>query len=165
MTTDRIARLEQRLQQLEDQAALYQLLSAMGPVTDTGTPQDIAALYTSDGEYRTDVPGSVPAAGRQAVAALFDTPMHRTATSQGSGHTFGFPRLWLHGDRAEGICHSVLYLRRDEGWMVARVAANHFIFERSADGWRVKRRWNRLLGSDEARRLFSEAPFITESGA
>lgn len=158
MDKERIEQLERRLQHLEDHLELNQLLSAFGPVTDTGSPDDISQFYTEDGEYNTDVPGSVPAQGREAIAALFDTPMHKQATSGGSGHTVGFPHLTVRGDEAEGICYTILFLNLDQGWMVARVAANHLWFERTPGGWQIKKRMNRLLGSDEARGLFSEAP-------
>src|SRR5690349_19009180 len=46
---DRLAALEARVQMLEDQLAVQQLLNRWGPAVDTGDSAAAAALWTEDG--------------------------------------------------------------------------------------------------------------------
>ena len=50
-TEQRLAALEAKLHALEDQVALYQLMSAYGPLVDSGDAEATAAMWTEDGVY------------------------------------------------------------------------------------------------------------------
>ncbi len=47
----RLAALETRLHELEDQVALYQLMSAYGPLVDSGDAEATSNLWVEDGIY------------------------------------------------------------------------------------------------------------------
>ena len=47
----RLAALEAKVHDLEDQVALYQLMSAYGPLVDSGDADATAGLWTEDGVY------------------------------------------------------------------------------------------------------------------
>jgi hypothetical protein len=67
MTEERLARLEQRLQRLEDELAITRLIASYGPLVDAGEADAVAGLWTEDGTY--DVEGW-SMTGREDIRAL-----------------------------------------------------------------------------------------------
>jgi hypothetical protein len=161
---ERLQRVEARLHELEDQVALYQLMSAYGPLVDSGDAEAVSQLWTEDGVYDwgaggtpdPDAPVKEGAAGaafsRAAIADMVRGPFHQEIIHGGSGHVIGLPHIVLDGDRATAISYSRLYRHDGENFRVWRVGANRWEFLRTPDGWRVTNRVNRVLnGSAEAR--------------
>jgi hypothetical protein len=165
-TDKRLAALETRLKDLEDQVALYQLMSAYGPLVDSGDAEATAALWVEDGVYdwgggpkpADGAPVKEGAAGaaysRSAVADMVRGPYHQEIIHGGAGHVIGLPHIVLNGDTAVATSYSRLYRRDGDNFRVWRVGANRWEFVRTPDGWRVKKRVNRVLnGGEEPRQL------------
>jgi SnoaL-like domain len=170
-TEQRLAALEAKLHALEDQVALYQLMSAYGPLVDSGDAEATAALWTEDGVYdwgggpsstpNAPAPGTPvkegPAGAAYSQAAIADMvrgPYHQEIIQTGAGHVIGLPHLKIDGDTAVGTSYSRLYRRDGDNFRTWRVGANRWEFVRTPDGWRVKQRINRVLNGDaEAREL------------
>jgi hypothetical protein len=162
----RLAALEAKVRGLEDQVALYQLMSAYGPLVDSGDAEATAALWTEDGVYdwgggpkpAKDAPVKEGAAGaaysQAAIADMVRGPYHQDIINTGAGHVIGLPHLRIDGDTAVGTSYSRLYRRDGDNFRTWRVGANRWEFVRTPDGWRVKQRINRVLNGDtEAREL------------
>ena len=158
----RLAALEGRVNELEDQVALYQLMSAYGPLVDSGDAEATAALWTEDGVY--DWGGGAQSAAKEgpagaaysqaAIADMVRGPYHQEIIQTGAGHVIGLPHLRIDGDTAVGTSYSRLYRRDGDNFRTWRVGANRWEFVRTPDGWRVKQRINRVLNGDaEAREL------------
>ena len=162
----RLAALEAKVRELEDQVALYQLMSAYGPLVDSGDAEATAALWTEDGVYDwgggpAPAPGTPvkegPAGAAYSQAAIADMvrgPYHQEIIQGGAGHVIGLPHLKIDGDTAVGTSSSRLYRSDGDNFRTWRVGANRWEFVRTPDGWRVKQRINRVLNGDaEARAL------------
>jgi hypothetical protein len=158
----RLAALEAKVRELEDQVALYQLMSAYGPLVDSGDAAATAALWTEDGVYdwgggpqSSAKEGPAGAAySRAAIADMVRGPYHQEIIQTGAGHVIGLPHLRIDGDTAVGTSYSRLYRSDGDNFRTWRVGANRWEFIRTADGWRVKQRINRVLNGDaEARAL------------
>jgi hypothetical protein len=168
---DRLRRLEARTARLEDQVQLYQLMSRYGPLVDSGDAEGAASLWTEDGVYDWGG-GSTPSAdgpasegqvnkgaagaafGRAAVADMVRGAYHQRIIAEGAGHVIGLPHITVDRDTAFAISYSRLYRHDGDNFRVWRVAANRWEFVRTADGWQVARRVNRVLNGDaEARAL------------
>jgi hypothetical protein len=160
----RLAALEARVHELEDQVALYQLMSAYGPLVDSGDAEATAALWTEDGIYDWGG-GPKPAEGapvkegpagaaysRDAIADMVRGPYHQEIIHGGAGHVIGLPHLNIDGDTAVGTSYSRLYRRDGENFRTWRVGANRWEFVRTPEGWRVKQRINRVLNGDAGSR-------------
>ncbi len=141
-------RIAERLRALEDREAIRDLIARYGPLADSGDAAGVAALFAPDAVYA--VGGMGEAKGRAAIAALIDGPVHRALMAQGCAHVLTSPAIDLHGDLAKARCHSVVFAREGEGWRAVRVSANRWELARSAQGWWVTRRDNRLLDGSEA---------------
>ena len=158
---DRVQRLERRTAELEDHIQLYQLMSAYGPLVDSGDAEATAALWVEDGIYDwggggTPDPeakvqeGAAGAAFSQAaIADMVRGQYHQQIIHQGAGHVIGLPHIVLNGDRAVATSYSRLYRYDGENFRAWRVAANRWEFVRTSEGWRVERRINRVLNGEE----------------
>ena len=159
--------IETRLRALEDQIAIYQLLSSYGPLVDSGDAEATAALWTEDGVYDwgggpkpadgTAVPkeGNAGAAySRAEVAAMVAGKNHQGLIAAGAGHVIGLPHVVVDGDTAVATGYARLYGWNGEHFVVLRVSANRWELVRTPEGWRVANRTNRPLnGTDEPRAL------------
>lgn len=147
---------EARLQRLEDLEAIRNLIARYGPLADAGRSAQVAELWTIDGEY--EIAGFGHAHGRERIAAVIDSPVHRGLMAAGCAHVLSPPAITLVGDRAEAVNHSFVLRLDGENWNAWRVSANRWELARTAEGWRVARRVNRPLdGNDDALTLFAAA--------
>jgi SnoaL-like domain len=152
---DRLAALEERVGLLEDQLALYRLISTYGPAVDTGSSEAAAAIWDDEGFYEFD---SSRLDGPDGVAAMVRSDGHQSLIHQGCAHVMALPVVSVDGDRAQATGYSRVYRHQDDGYEVWRVSANHWEFRRTEDGWRVSSRVNRTLdGSPEARAILRRA--------
>ncbi|RYE01383.1 MAG: nuclear transport factor 2 family protein [Sphingomonadales bacterium] len=147
--------IEQRLQALEDQLEIIRLLSFYGPLVDAGECAAAAGLWAADGCY--DVGGEHAATGGDQIAALYSGERHQSLIHRGSGHVTTTPHIRLDGDTATAFAHSFVLLRDERGWAVWRASANRWTLVRTADGWRIRERVNRVLdGSSDSHKLMGE---------
>jgi len=149
---DRLAALEARLQMLEDQLAVQQLLNRWGPAVDTGNSAAAAALWTDDGVLESEISYLD---GPADVAAMVESEGQQSLIRQGCAHVQAFPLITVEGDRATATGYSRVYLHQEDGsYEVWRVSANRWEFARTTSGWRATRRTNHVIdGGPEARAL------------
>lgn len=148
---ERLAALEAKVALLDDHLAILQLIASYGPAVDGLDRDGVAALWTEDGAYDF---GGAPLVGRQAVADLIDLDTHRAYVAQGSAHALTVPRVTVSGDRAVAVNYSQVFIKDGPGWRADRTSANRWDLVRTAEGWRVEKRTNRLLdGTAPARDL------------
>lgn len=146
----RLEALEARVRDLEDRAEISALVARYGPAVDAGDGGRVAALWAVDAEYSFD-DTTLDAAG---IRALVDLPTHRAYLSAGCAHVISAPAIEVGTDHAVAVTHSVVLVRDGAAWAAQRVSANHWRFARTAYGWRVQTRRNRMLdGAAAARAL------------
>jgi hypothetical protein len=100
-----------------------------------------------------DIAGTGISQGHDAIAALFDGPFHQDLIANGAAHTLGPTQIVIEGLRAVATGYSVVFACNKVAFAASRVAANRWELGRDADGWRVHRRFNRLLDGAEASRV------------
>jgi ketosteroid isomerase-like protein len=140
--------LERRLQALEDRAEIAELIARYGPAADAGDADAVAALWAPEGTYQFDD----TVLDADGIRALVTIPTHVEYMRRGCAHILSAPRIEIDGDTAVAVTHSVVMLREGERWVGERVSANRWELRRTAVGWRVQRRRNRLLDGDAAAR-------------
>lgn len=155
MSEERLARLEQRLQRVEDELAITRLIASYGPLVDSGEAEAAAAIWAEHGEY--DVEGW-HMRSRDDVRAMVLSEQHQSLIGSGSCHFLGPAAVRVDGDRAVAVCESLLVVHRDGRYTVWRAGANHFELGRIDGRWQVLHRTTRALdGSQEARDLLAQA--------
>jgi hypothetical protein len=146
-----VAALQQRVQRLDDQAAIYQLIANYGPAADSGWSEMAAALWTDDGIYDAQV-GAWQ--GREAIAGMISGPTHQGYIHEGCAHVLTMPYITVDGDAAVATCYGQLFRNDGENFRIWRVTATRWELVREADGWHIANRVNKLLDGDaEARAL------------
>lgn len=153
-TEARFAALEARIKGLEDQLAIYQLLATYGPSVDSRSGDVTGSLWTEDGRYDY---GGEPLEGKDSVGALVNIQPHVSYVADGCAHVISMPHVTVEGDQAVATGYSRVYLNQGDHWRVERAGANRWELVRTANGWKVHNRVNRLLnGQAEAQGLLSE---------
>jgi hypothetical protein len=161
--------LEDRIRAIEDRLAIYNLIASHPPSADTGAGDFTRSVYAEDSVI--DLGGGKGATGNAAIGAISETPGHKAAIAGGLAHFVGLPHIALHGDTA--VVTSYLQILTPhptaepyevpnhgitKGFRIHRVGANRWELERTAGGWKVKRRTQRILdGSEPAREILRQA--------
>ncbi|MCK0090568.1 MULTISPECIES: nuclear transport factor 2 family protein [unclassified Rhodococcus (in: high G+C Gram-positive bacteria)] len=156
-TAELVASLLERVQLLEDKAAIQEVLTAYGPAVDAGDADAVGELWAEDAVYDIDIRVME---GRDAITEMVRTRPHQDYINEGCGHLLDPVHIRVDGDTAAATCHSLL-LRRNldsDSYRVWRVTANRFDLARIDGKWKIKRRTARVLnGSEEARELLARA--------
>lgn len=142
MTEERLADLERRLQVLEDQQAVAQLIARYGPLVDAGAADATAQLWAVDGRYQVE---DRCMHSRDEVRSMVESHAHQRLIGRGSAHFLGPAAVTVTGDDAVAVCESVLFVRRNDGYVAARAAANHFRLSRIDGRWQIAARTTHLL--------------------
>ena len=144
---ERLAALENRVRQLEDEVAIHRLINSWGPAVDTGNAEAAAALFAEDGILESDLSYLI---GPAAVGAMVRGEGHQSLIRDGSAHIPAFPVIQISGDEATAIGYSRVYRHTDDGYEVWRVSANRWQFRRTGEGWRMTRRTNHVIDGGRA---------------
>jgi hypothetical protein len=148
---ERVAVLERRVQGLEDHVAILRLVNSWGPAVDTGASRAAGALFDETGVLESDLSRLE---GPADVVAMVESEGQQALIRRGCAHVQTAPLVTVDGDRATATTYSQVYLQAGGaggGHEVWRVSANQWEFRRTAEGWRVTRRANRVIdGSGES---------------
>lgn len=151
--TDRIAELEARLARIEDERAIERLIASYGPLADAGEADATAQLWALDGSYEVE---GWSMDSRADVAAMVRSDAHQGLIAGGSSHFLGPAVVTVNGDDAVAVCESLMVVRHQQKYLVARAGVHHFQLRRIDGRWQITRRISRTLDGDpEARRLLA----------
>jgi hypothetical protein len=139
---ERVAALESRVQVLEDQTAILRLINSWGPAVDTGASEAAGALWDTDGVLESDLSRLEGPAG---VTAMVESEGQQALIRQGCAHVQTAPVVRVDGDVGTAISYSQVYLHTEHGHEVWRVSANEWECRRTPAGWRLTRRFNRVI--------------------
>jgi hypothetical protein len=153
--SERLAALEARLQRLEDQAAVLRLVCSWGPAVDTGRSREAGELWDDGGVLESDLSRLE---GPRAVEAMVESDGQQALIREGCAHVQTSPIVTIDGDDAIVTTYSQVFTHHEEAHRVWRVSANRWECRRTAAGWRLTKRVNRLIdGSPSARELLAQA--------
>lgn len=147
---DRLAALEARVAALEDELAVHRLVTRYGFAVDTGEADATAALFSGDCVF--DVDGRNVMRGPADVRAMVDGPGHRSLLPD-AAHCIGPAVVEVRGDTAVATGYSRIYHREGDDIRLFRLGFNRWELVRIGDGWRIRRRTTRMLGTEEAQRV------------
>jgi hypothetical protein len=147
----RLTALERRVRQLEDQVAIYQVLSTYGAAADGASVAAMSDLWTDDAVYDAQI---VAFDGRAEILAMLKSDMHQEIIQGGAAHVIGMPSVRIDGDKAVATCCARLYRKDGHSFRAWRVTACRWELVRDENRWRIEKRVNKLLdGSEDARAL------------
>ena len=142
-----MASVEERLQRIEDQLAIYQLVCGYGYAVDGCNAEALGEIYAEDGVYAVGDTGSFN--GRAGVQAITTMPGHLTLVGGGAAHMSTLPYVVIDGDRAVATCHTMVPQHGENGFFIGRLSASRIELERKPEGgWHIKHRQNYMLQGD-----------------
>lgn len=150
-TEERLAALETRLRAAEDHLEILNLVNTYGPLVDSGSDEEAAALWVEGGGYNYTLPdgGTVKLEAPEPLAGMYRGDGHMDLVRKGCAHLTATPKVSVKDDEAQAVAYSFVILREGERWFLWRAAVNHWQFVRTGEGWRIAERFNRTLdGSD-----------------
>lgn len=157
--------IEQRLQALEDHAAILNLLAGLPHSADAGDKMGQNTAYHRDCVM--DVGAELaPIIGQEAIVSLLDHEAHIAAREAGMTHCAGLPRILADGDSAVASGYLQILIPVDgpanvapspyppsAGLAVWRLTANRWILKRQDGRWQVTHRSIRSIPQAEARSI------------
>ena len=149
---ERLAALEARCRAAEDHLEILNLLNTYGPLVDSGSAHDAPRLWADDGGYNYGLPGGgTNRLAKDELHAMYESEGHMGLVHAGVSHLTATPRIAVDGDSARAVGYSFVVLKEGDRWFVWRGAINEWTLERTAEGWRIRERFNRTLdGSAES---------------
>lgn len=148
--------LEDRLQRVEDQLAIYQIISSYGPAADCCNMAAIEKHWVPDCEYVMADFGT--AEGYAGLKALFDAPFHQALFKDGCAHIASLPHVLIDGDKAVATHYAQVFTHREQNFVCVRVSVHRWEFSRLVEGWKMLRRTTSLIdGNAAARDLLEKA--------
>src|SRR5512139_2639455 len=133
----RLAQLERRLQALEDERTIVNLILSYGPLVDSGCATDVAELWDPDGIYDVD---ELLMIGRAQIEAMVRSGAHQRWIDGGCAHVVGPPHVIVTGDDATALGYTIMIVNGPDGFVVRRATANRWWLHRGPDGWQVVER-------------------------
>jgi hypothetical protein len=149
----KIEELDARLRAAEDQLEILRLLSRYGPLVDSGAVTQAAALWADGGGYdfTSADGGGTRVETPQGLVNVLQSRLHTDLVATGAAHLTAMPHVTLRGDTADAVGYSFVVVNEGGQWRLWRAAVNHWALERTAGGWRIAERFNRVLdGSPES---------------
>jgi len=153
--SERLAAVEARLQQLEDQAAVLRLVCSWGPAVDTGSSREAGELWDDGGVLESDLSRLE---GPSAVEAMVESDGQQALIREGCAHVQTSPIVTVDGDDAVVTTYSQVFIHGADEHRVWRVSANRWECRRTPAGWKLTKRVNHVVdGSPSARDLLARA--------
>ena len=149
----RVEELTRRVQRLEDERAVVDLLTRYGFGVDSDEADGTAAMYAEG--CTVEVDGTTSMRSRDDVAAMVRGRGHQSILPR-CAHQMGPFSVRVDGDTATATGYGRVYLRSDDGFEVWRVSAGRWELRRRGEGWEVAHRWTRSIGTADAQRLLRE---------
>ncbi|CAN5181562.1 hypothetical protein BH09ACT10_BH09ACT10_19530 [soil metagenome] len=147
--------IEARVQLLEDELALRNLLARYAFNADMGRARAYADLYTEDGAIDLKDMDGPRFEGRESIYSDFITQPMATAAAGRTFHQASPTVFHIDGDNATGEGFgTVLYLGEDGSMTIVQGTYNHWTFRRVDGEWLIAERDFRQMGSPEASTMF-----------
>lgn len=153
-TNARLAALEQRVMQLEDERAILDLITRYGLAVDSGDVDATAALYALD--CLIDIDGVNVMTGREEARQTVLSPTHQ-ALLPNCAHVMGPFSVRVDEDRAVATGYATVFLKVDGVSRVWRQSFGRWELERREGRWQVTRRTSLGIGRDDGAALVTPA--------
>jgi len=149
----RIADLERRVRELEDEREVHHVLIAYGFAVDSGDAPGTAALYSADS--RTVIDHTIEIQGAAGMHEMVLGPQHQ-AIIPGAAHVMGPVSIAVEDDTAVAVGYATTFTRTDGAVGVWRQSVNRWRLTRQPDSWHIAERESRSLTDPTAGELLRQ---------
>lgn len=160
--------LEQRLQKLEDELAVRNVIVRYGLAADAGDIEAARALFTDDTVYECGAPDTgrsddegfaqdtLTMEGLNAILSMLQGPQHQSMLPN-CAHTNGPLDVSVNGLEARATGYSRLYLREGEDFRLLRVAVNTWHLRKQEGQWKISYRLSQPVGTTATQQLLKDS--------
>lgn len=150
--------LAERIQRLEDERRIRQLIDLNWFLADAGPAEAFVALYTEDcvidlGRLVTPERDTI-VAGHAGVRARYTDPAHSQWEGRSHHVSAGPEAILVDGDDARALTYAITTMLIDGAPKVIVTGFNFWRLRRAGGCWRISRRWARRLGDGDNLELF-----------
>jgi hypothetical protein len=150
----RITELEARLQRMEDDRAIRELLARYGFNADMGRSDAYVSLYREDGAI--DVSGTQRWEGHAALMDFITDPAGHGGMVGRCLHVQGNNLVtYIDGETAIARSYSIVLMREEEGYHVLTCNANRWRLDKIDGVWHIRERFIRGPGAQEFTKVLS----------
>lgn len=151
-TVDQMASFEVRLQALEDERSIRELISSYCYYADSGRDEELAALFTVDGVMSSKVAGEARATtglGQIRAQIADQNGHHRPDLYRHGLHLLGENVVVdIDGNQATASSYSIMVLKRDSEYVIYSASSNRWLLRRVDGSWRIAERTRRAVADD-----------------
>lgn len=159
--------LNERVQTLEAELAIRNLMTRYGLAADCGEAEIAADCFAEDGLYTVAAPRAgrsgehddLVLQGRAAIADMLRSDLHQSMLPF-TAHTTGPSEFCIENDTATAIGYSRIYLQEEGGPRLMRLAVNRWRFVKTQHGWKIFERHSHLVGDEATASMLRSALMI-----
>lgn len=149
-TAQLLADALRRIQRLEDEAEIRNLLSSYGLATDGGSEDATANIFAQD--CHIDIDGVAFMEGREQARGIVASPLHQEIMPN-CAHVMGPFHLKWDGETAVATGYATVYLREGDNVKIWRQSYGRWELVKRDGRWQVLRRTSRSTGRDDCQQL------------
>jgi uncharacterized protein (TIGR02246 family) len=150
-TTDALlAEALRRIQRLEDEAEVRNLLSSYGLATDGGSAEATANIFAED--CHIDIDGVAFMEGRDQARGIVTSPLHQEIMPN-CAHIMGPFHITWEGETAVATGYATVYLKEGDSVKIWRQSYGRWELVKRDGRWQVLKRTSRSTGRDDCQAL------------
>lgn len=139
-----------RIQRLEDEAEVRNLLSSCGLATDGGSAEATGNVFAED--CHIDIDGMTFMDGRDQARGIVASPLHQEIMPN-CAHIMGPFHVTWEGETAIATGYATVYLREGDAVNIWRQSYGRWELVKRDGRWQVLRRTSRSTGRDDCQEL------------
>ena len=139
-----------RIERLEDEAEVRNLLSSYGLATDGGSVDATANIFAED--CHIDLDSAAFMEGREQARRIVTSPLHQQILPN-SAHILGPFHIKWDGDMAIATGYATVYVREGEEVRIWRQSYGRWELVKRDGRWQVFRRTSRSTGREDCQEL------------
>lgn len=149
-TAELLAEALKRIQRLEDEAEIRNLLNRYGLGTDGGDADATAQIFAED--CHIDIDGVAFMEGRDQARGIVASPLHQEIMPN-CAHVMGPFHITWEGETAIATGYATVYLREGETVKIWRQSYGRWELVKRDGRWQVLKRTSRSTGRDDCQEL------------
>lgn len=149
-TAELLAEALRRIQRLEDEAEVRNLLSSYGLATDGGSAEACAQIFAEN--CHIDIDGAAFMDGREQARGIVTSPLHQEIMPN-SAHLMGPFHIKWEGETAIATGYATVYLREGDAVGIWRQSYGRWELIKRDGRWQVLRRTSRSTGREDCQEL------------
>ena len=151
-TEQLLAQALERIQRLEDESEIRNLLNRYGLCTDGGSEEETSLIFAED--CHIDIDSAAFMEGREQTRGIVSSPLHQEIMPN-CAHVMGPFHIKWEGETAIATGYATVYLREGDVVKIWRQSYGRWEVVKRDGRWQVLKRTSRSTGRDDCQELLT----------